>query len=179
MINWRLIGVALLFTIGIYMCFAYQETDDLSAEQKQEYQRNRYIGFALIALSIGLCLYFYYTGAISFKASMPGDCADCNIYVKRHRGLYPYKIEELRALEAHAKACRRCSDNCVAEFLRTERQELAPLCERSEKYASLSENELGRLRTRATEKRERLRKGYAEYRKQQPEAPLIFPEVPE
>ena len=116
---------------------------------------------------------------------MPGDCEDCNIYVKRHTDLRPYTAGEIKTLTAHANACRQCSDMCVDRLslakkasqrgIKSEEnvERIKQDCVKSTKFAILAKNELERL-TKGVRKR------YGKFWRQYPEAPPVhFPKVPE
>jgi hypothetical protein len=185
MLNWKLISIIVIFIIGFYLSIAYQQSSYLSAEQQKEYQQRQYLGYILTIISIILSLYFYYMGDMFlYKATMPGDCDDCNMYVKRHRGLIPYRMNELKQLTRHASACHKCSNMCIDRLTLAEKSlqrgiktenigELKKNCLQSTKYALLAKQELKRLAEKA-------RRGYTEFWRHHPEAPAIhFPKVPE
>lgn len=108
---WKLLLILTICICGVYYLLAYQDKPSLTVVEKQKYRRNRYIGIALIVVSIGIGAYFYYNSQ-AVKASMPGECDTCKIYINRHRDLRPYKPEEYAALGQHLEACTNCSRQC-------------------------------------------------------------------
>lgn len=153
-LNWQLLLTLLVLIVGVYLLLAYRDDQKLSPRQRSNYRNKRNIGIALIVISVCLGVYFYYTGRISFKASMPSDCDICKLYVKRHRELRPYHVDEYQKLKNHAVACNSCSRQCF-EFIqlvekdpdvsRAKVQQYKQSCAEKTKHAILAKKELDRL----------------------------------
>ncbi len=132
----------------------------MTLPQCRRYQTMRYIGITLLVVAFGLCIYFYCTDSVLFKARMNGNaCKACYLYTRRHRDLRPYSIGEYRLLQQHARGCKLCSDQCTK--LVTGIKNLNPTlnidsvrkdCIDTTQNAVWAEQELTRLTQKALEK---------------------------
>lgn len=190
MINIKTFLTLAVAIIGVYMLIAYRQSivDSFVDSEKiaVEYRTKRYIGAALLIGAILVGVYLYYTGELTFtvKANMypARECAGCEVYVKRHRGLRPYHEDEYAALQAHAASCDQCSKSCIAD-LQGQRSRGAPAeiqaftkkeCVDATEHAILAKKELARL----TDKLRGKQAGIAAFKAKQYGDASAFPRVP-
>lgn len=190
MLNIKVLAILVLLIVGIYMMIAYRQgvaNSFINSEEiKKEFRIKRYIGAFLILIAVALIVYMYYTGELSktFKAFMypARECAGCEVYVKRHRGLRPYHDDEYSALQAHAASCDRCSQLCIKD-LQGQKARGAPAelqaftkqeCVDATEHAILAKRELSRLTDRLRSKQA----GVAAFKAKQYGDVSAFPAVP-
>lgn len=184
----KVIFLTILLIIGVYLIIAYQPHKGtyiklLNKEQERKERMYRHLGLIFIVVSIGLGLYFYYTGRVTIKTQMPNSngCRSCQHYITRHRNLNPYKESEYSLLVDHAKGCDDCSRQCLdniqieSQYLpRAKINQMKNECINTTKNAMYANSELNRLTEKLRQKQSRLWQAT-----KQPEYnPLFFPQVP-
>ncbi len=150
--------VTVLLLLGIYLYYGYRESETFTLIQRKRYRMMRYTGIALLVIAFGLCIYFYYTETVSFKATMNGNaCNVCKLYAQRSRALRPYSIGEYKRLQQHTLGCRLCSKECAemmedAKRLGMPAEKIKTECVNTTITALKAQKELDRLTGKMREK---------------------------